>query len=165
MLRRVDVDRPEEQAPDAAARMRVPVGDSARREVDAVAAHDPCLRGVELDVAARARASPPSPAELPDERRPVDVRGAEVRLVRADVVDDPVAGRGLDTRPDARRARVSMEVLAAVDDDGLAGDERRGRPGEVDDGADDVLGLLVALDRPGRDRHVAELLDHLRDAA
>ena len=48
-----------------------------------------------------------------------------------------------------------MEVLAAVDDDRLARDESRGRAGEIDDRADDVLGLLVALDRPRRDRDVA----------
>ena len=55
-----------------------------------------------------------------------------------------------------------MEVLPAVDDDRLTGDERRGRAREVDDRADDVLGHLVALDRARRDRDVAELLDDLR---
>ena len=54
-----------------------------------------------------------------------------------------------------------MEVLAAVDDHGLAGDEVGGRRAQEDDGADDVLGNLVALDRAGRDRDVAQLLDHL----
>ena len=39
---------------------------------------------------------------------------------------------------------------------------KRGRRArEVDDGADDVLGLLVALDRARGDRDVAQLLDHL----
>src|SRR5438552_3923577 len=64
--------------------------------------------------------------------------------------------------PRPRRPDASVEVLAAVDDDGLAGDEGRGWPGEVDDGADDVLRLLVALDRAGGDRDVTQLLDDLR---
>ena len=41
-----------------------------------------------------------------------------------------------------------MEVLAAVDDHRLAGDEVGSRRAEEDDGSDDVLGHLVALDRP-----------------
>ena len=32
---------------------------------------------------------------------------------------------------------------------------------EEDHGADDVLGDLVSLDRPRRDRDIAQLLDHL----
>ncbi len=41
-----------------------------------------------------------------------------------------------------------MEVLAAVDHDRLPGDEVGAGAAEVDDGADDVLRQLVALDRP-----------------
>ena len=40
-----------------------------------------------------------------------------------------------------------MEVLAAVDDHRLAGDEVGRGGAEKHDGADDVLGHLVALDR------------------
>ena len=54
-----------------------------------------------------------------------------------------------------------MEVLAAVDDHGLAGDEGRARPAEEHDRAHDVLGHLVALERPRADRHVAQRLDDL----
>ena len=39
-----------------------------------------------------------------------------------------------------------MEELPAVDDHRLAGDEVGGRRAEEDDGTDDVLGHLVALD-------------------
>src|SRR2546426_7120871 len=49
-------------------------------------------------------------------------------------------------------SRRSMEVLAAVDDDRLPRDEVRARAAEKDDGADDVLRELVALQGPGRDR-------------
>src|SRR4029453_6216767 len=55
-----------------------------------------------------------------------------------------------------------VEVLAAVDDDRLAGDEVRRRPREVDDGAGDVLRGLVALDRPRGDRDGTKLFDHVR---
>ena len=51
---RVDRDRAEEQVADARARMGVAVGDAARLEVDAVAAHEPLGRVVELDLGARA---------------------------------------------------------------------------------------------------------------
>ena len=62
--------------------MHVPVRDPARREVDAVAAQDPLARlGLAL--------------ELPDDRRPVDARGSEVRLVALEVVDDPASRLGL----------------------------------------------------------------------
>jgi hypothetical protein len=54
-----------------------------------------------------------------------------------------------------------VEVLPTVDDDRLPGDERGRGAGEVGDGPDDVLRPLVALDRAGCDRDVAELLDHL----
>src|SRR5205085_1797073 len=54
--------------------VRVRVRDASRREVDAVAADEPiALRPL---------------VDLPDERIAVDPRGAEVRLVAADVVDD-----------------------------------------------------------------------------
>ena len=43
-----------------------------------------------------------------------------------------------------------MEVLAAVDDHRLAGDEVGGRRAEEDDRTDDVLGHLVALDACAR---------------
>jgi hypothetical protein len=50
-----------------------------------------------------------------------------------------------------------MEVLAAVDDDRLPGDEVRRGTAEVDDCADDVLRNLVALDRARSDGDVAQL--------
>ena len=53
-----------------------------------------------------------------------------------------------------------MEVLPAVDHDRLPRDERGGRAGEVDDCPDDVLGLLIALDRPRRDGGVAHRHTH-----
>ena len=58
-----------------------------------------------------------------------------------------------------------MEVLASVDHDRLAGDEVRRRAGEVDDGADDVLGHLVALDRAGGDRHIPRQIEYIRKGA
>jgi hypothetical protein len=44
-----------------------------------------------------------------------------------------------------------MEVLAAVDDHRLAGDEVGGRTAQQDNCAHDVLRHLVALDRPRGD--------------
>ena len=55
-----------------------------------------------------------------------------------------------------------MKVLAAVDDDRLPGDELGTRPAEKDDRADDVLGLLVALQCARGDGDVAKRFDHLR---
>ena len=54
-----------------------------------------------------------------------------------------------------------MEVLASVDDHGLAGDERRAGAAQERDRADDVLGHLVALDRARADRDVLQRLDDL----
>ena len=62
--------------------MRVQVRDAAGREVDPVAAQQPVAFG--------------PLRQLPHERVPVDVRGAVVRLVPLDVVDDAVAGLGRD---------------------------------------------------------------------
>ena len=117
--------------------MRVQVRDAARREVDPVAAQEPV-------------ALPRPLGQLPHERVPVDVGGAVVRLVALDVVDDAVAWLGRDSVRMLGQARGSMEVLAAVDHDRLPGDEVRARAAEVDDGADDVLRQLVALDRRAR---------------
>ena len=62
---------PKQQPPNAGPRMRVPVGDAAGREVDAVAAHDPA--GATPRSTSPASAAPLILAvELPDERRPVD---------------------------------------------------------------------------------------------
>ena len=73
------------------------------------------------------------------------------------------AARSRALRESSRDVRSNQwKILPAVDDDRLPRDERRRRAGEVDDGADDVLRLLIALDRARRDRDVAELLDHLR---
>jgi hypothetical protein len=44
-----------------------------------------------------------------------------------------------------------VEVLAAVDDHRLTRDEVGGGHAQEDDGADDVLGHLVSLNRPGGD--------------
>ena len=63
--------------------MRVQVRDTAGREVDPVAAEEP-LAGGTLD-------------QLPHERASFDTGGADVRLVRGDVVDDVVARPRLDT--------------------------------------------------------------------
>ena len=72
--------RPCEQHAQARARVGMQMRDAARREVDAVAAdHRRRRRTLE---------------QLPDERMPLDVRGAEVRLVTLDVVDDAVAVLG-----------------------------------------------------------------------
>ena len=60
---------------------------------------------------------------------------------------DPVT-RVVRSRREGEDHAASVEVLAAVDDHGLAGDEvGRGRA-EENDGADDVLRDLVALDHP-----------------
>ena len=90
------------------------------------------------------------------------MRGAEVRLVARDVVDDAVAGLGRD----------AVRVLGQAEDQWkywppsitIVWPVTKSEPGraEVDDRADDVLRHLVALDRPRRDRDVAQLLDHLR---
>ena len=75
---RLDPDAPVQQHAQTRPGMRVQVCDAARREVDAVAAHEPvALRPL---------------GQLPHERAAVDARGAEVRLVALDVVDDVVAG-------------------------------------------------------------------------
>ena len=95
---------------------------AAGREVDPVAAHEPPRGRVELDLARRERALVVA-LELPDERVPVDLRRAEVRLVARRRRRRRGCRRPSRRRPDARRARVSMEVLAAVDHDRLAGDE------------------------------------------
>ena len=76
----LDADPPREQDPQARARVRMEMGDAPRREVDAVAA-DHRRRGRTLQ-------------QLPDECMPVHVRGAEVRLVALDVVDDAIAVLG-----------------------------------------------------------------------
>ena len=83
----VDPDAPLEQHADPGARMRVPVRDAARREVDAVAADEPLALGTIVD--------------LPDDRVAVDAGGAEVRLVARDVVDDARTGLGRPRRPDS----------------------------------------------------------------
>ena len=75
---RLDPDPPFQEDAQARARVRVPVGDAARREIDAVAAHDP-VPGRPL-------------RQLPDERMAVDARRTAHGLVALDVVDDVVAG-------------------------------------------------------------------------
>jgi len=62
--------------------VHVQVGDAAGRKVDAVAAHHPLSVG--------------PLGQAPDERPPLDARRAVVRHVALDVVDDVVAGAGLD---------------------------------------------------------------------
>ena len=79
---RLDPDPAVQEDAQAGAGMGVPVGDAAGREVDAVAAEQPGRRPAARSAPRRARA-----------RR----RGrARVCLVARDVVDDAVAGLGLD---------------------------------------------------------------------
>jgi hypothetical protein len=68
------------------------MGDAARREVDTVAT-DHRRRRRTLD-------------ELPDERAPFDARGAEMRLVPLDVVDDAITVL----------SRGAVEVLGQTED-------------------------------------------------
>ena len=63
--------------------MRVQVGDTAGREVDPVATEEPLAGG--------------TLGQLPHERASFDTGGADVRLVRGDVVDDVIARPRLDT--------------------------------------------------------------------
>ena len=49
-----------------------------------------------------------------------------------------------------------MKVLAAVDDDRLAGDEGGARTAEKDNGSDDILRFLIALQRARGDRDLAQ---------
>ena len=73
------------------------VGDAARGEVDAVAADDPLAAAVELDLGGELRARLRlGPGELPAQRVALDLRGAELRLVAREVVDDVVAALRLD---------------------------------------------------------------------
>src|SRR5262249_30746863 len=74
---RVDADASVQEHAKPRPRMRVEVRNAAGREVDAVAADDPVALGLL--------------GQLPDERLPVDLRGAVMRLVALDVVDDAIA--------------------------------------------------------------------------
>ena len=74
--------------------------------------------------------------------RCVERRSCTVRLDRPELAE--LIGR---------RVVSLKEILAAVDDHRLAGDEVGGRRAEEDDRAHDVLRHLVALDRSGGDRH------------
>ena len=154
-----------EEVPDSRPRDACGGARPAEREVDPVAPHDPRGERIELDEPRDERALRLAlvAVELPDERPSLDGRAPEARGVVRDVVHDAVAADGLDARLEAVEWRAacqwkywppSMTIVWPVTNDG-------GRAGEIDDRADDVLGLLVALDRPRRDRDVAELLDHL----
>ena len=96
----------------------------------------------------------PQPAHRVVPRRGAPRRGAIRRRARA----RPGTAR---RRAPTGTARRSMEVLAAVDDHRLARDEVCGRRAEEHHRTDDVLGHLVALDRPRGDGDVAQLLDDL----
>jgi hypothetical protein len=73
-----------QDSPNSASRVDVPVRDSARREVDPIAAKDPLAR-------------PRIVGQLPDDRGTVDTSRAEAGLVPREVVDDALPGRRLDT--------------------------------------------------------------------
>ena len=143
--------------------MRVALGDPAEREVDSIAADDPLGERVELHEPREQRALRVAlvVVELPDERGALDRRGAEAGRPGREVVDDAVAADRLDPGLEAVERESqwkywppSITIVCPVTNDA------RGAA-EVRHGADDVLRLLVALDRPRGDGHVAKLLDHL----
>ena len=91
-------------------------------------------------------------AEARDSRR----RGRRRRGCRRSSRRRSRSGRARASRvPQWKYCPPSMTIVCPVTNDAVG-------PREVGDGADDVLRVLVALDRPRRDRDVAQLLDHLR---
>ena len=132
--------------------MRVPVGDAARREVDAVAAHEPLGRR-----RARPRADEQRARRRRRRRAPTRARGRRraswtTRLRPASALG--AVGMLGEREPQWKYWPPSMTIVWPVMNVGA-------RAAQEDDRADDVLGHLVALDRARADRDVAQLLDHL----
>src|SRR5205807_3436355 len=105
LARGVDPNPALQEDADSRPRMRVAIGDAARREVDPVAAEQPVSLGPVV--------------HLPDERLAVDARGAEVRLVAGDVVHDarPVLGHdalGADRDPQWKYWPPSITIVCPV---------------------------------------------------
>jgi hypothetical protein len=70
----------------------MPIRNAAGREVDSVAAHEPVLVGIELDIRRESRKPVVcGVAERPYERGPVDAGIAGVGDIGGEVVDDTVA--------------------------------------------------------------------------
>ena len=159
----LDRQRAEEQVADARARVGVPVGDppGGKSTRSQRISHSPAL---ELDLRGEQRRRRRLVERAPRRARAVGSRRAVRRLVAADVVDDAVARRRLDAAGDGREREDQWKYCPPSMTIVWPGDEVGRRRAEEDDGADDVLGHLVALDRPRGDRHVAQLLDHLRVA-
>ena len=140
-----------EEAPDPGARVRVACTRS--RRVESRSRSQRTIQSANGSSWTAGRSAPPRRRPLPSNCQtsacPSTCGGAEVSLARSRCRRRPCSRPGLHARRRTRRAKatwcfLSMEVLAAVDHDRLPGHERRTRPDEVDDRADDVLRLLVA---------------------
>src|SRR5829696_5969794 len=93
---RVDRQLAVEEPPDPRAWMDMPMGDTAGRKVDPVAADDPAGRGIELHLGGEGRPGLVA-VELPHERRTVHTGCPEPRRVPLEVVDDARSWLGHDS--------------------------------------------------------------------
>ena len=158
------VERAEEQVADPRAGVRVPVGDRRR-------AGSRSGRGASSQPAAgssrrrRRAARRPAPRRAAPTRAPCPSsswRRSSRRHARA--VDDARSPPPVSTPLLRSRRATSAQWKYCPPSITIVCPVMKSAAGaaEEDDRADDVLGHLVALDRPRRDRDVAQLLDDLR---